>query len=175
MCILYITICDVNRSKLEDANVNASIVSTPPSNGLLLNLMQSQAGYNYYTNITNNNTSSSNISSIGNTGINVKGISSDFTQGSSTTNIAASINTATTTTTTTTTVSSIDTNKNASLIQSIETIADDVYKTISNDINKNHSFSSIKNNRSNLSIISSDDATVVSFKPFEDSSCIIHT
>ena len=174
---------DVNRSKLGDANVNASIVSTPPSDGLLINLKQSQAGYNYYTNSSTNAgiISSGSISSTGNIGINVKGISSDLTQGSSTTNAlsaSAAVNTTattTTTTTTTTSISAIDTNKNASLIQSIETIADDVYKTISNNINKNHTFSSIKSNRSNNISIISSDATVVSFKPFEDSSCIIHT
>jgi len=170
---------DVNRSKLGDANVNASIVSTPPSDGLLINLKQSQAGYNYYTNSSTNAgiSSSGSISSTGNIGMNVKGISSDLTQGSSTTNAlsaSAAVNT-TATTTTTTTISAIDTNKNASLIQSIETIADDVYKTISNNINKNHTFSSIKSNRSNNISIISSDATVVSFKPFEDSSCIIHT
>ena len=166
---------DVNRSKLGDANVNASIVSTPPNDGLLINLKQSQAGYNYYTNSSTNAgiSSSGSISSTGNIGINVKGISSDLTQGSSTTNVLAAVNT--TATTTTTTISAVDTTKNASLIQSIETIADDVYKTISNNINKNHTFSSIKSNRSNNISIISSDATVVSFKPFEDSSCIIHT
>lgn len=168
---------DFNRSKLGDANVNASIVSTPPNNGLLINLKQSQAGYNYYTNSSTNAGISSigSISSTGDIGVNVKGISSDLTQGSSTANVLAASAAVNTTATTTTSISAIDTNKNASLIQSIETIADDIYKTISNNINKNHTFSSIKNNRSNNISIISSDATVVSFKPFEDSSCIIHT
>jgi len=168
---------DVNRSKLGDANVNASIVSTPPNDGLLINLKQSQTGYNYYTNSSTNAgiSSSGSISSTGIIGMNVKGISSDLTQGSSTTNVLSASAAVNTTATTTTTISAIDTNKNASLIQSLETIADDIYKTISNNINKNHTFSSIKSNRSNNISIISSDATVVSFKPFEDSSCIIHT
>jgi len=127
--------------------VNISIVSSPPSNGLLINLNQTHVGYNYYTsNINNNNNNNNKVNS------NSKEVC-ELTHGSST-----------------------NTNINKASIESIETIADEVYKTISNEINNknNHVFSGITN-KSNTNYNyknSSFDATVISFKPFEDSTII---